>query len=886
MPSFHGEARASAVDFILAEYDRVISLSEPRWVSVTAPSGWGKTRLVQEFYRRLAMRQGDEAYWPANLLSSDGVQAAVASRKQLSAPFTHLPKSIPTYLWWGITCSLADSLVGDFASALSNLGTHAPYLDQAWWKLASASQRAERAMLGLRREVVKEGANDAVAAGLQTVTGAEPLGLGLAWWLGSRASELVSHRRTARHLVASDEEIAVDSQAIVTEAIGLLNRIGSVGLPIVIAIEDAHLLDVATARLLERVMMLNVPCLVITTQTQVVGQSVLAHSMWSREDRVQEIAAAGTSRSDFYRTMEIPLLTQEERASIANDCFEHLNADIAENLAIRYQNPLALMLFCGLPRHEISSGRATVAPTLEEIEAAPVSVKDMYRLTWTQLSPGTRLCLHLGTRISPRGVASVQGFDRSWDLRLLGAVASATGIVGAKAVDSAIESVRGQWIVNEAGLVSFLEEDQYDIAREDDDLLASSKVDRALEELARITQLAFANPLPLSSATWLLSQTAIALHMSGFSVGDETLANAGVTLVVELVGQSAELELAESVSKYMVASLKEGHFGRAALVAHSRALASLGRPDEAASELRKVLGRTTLLEGASPEERTVILTDLSSALHESGAYADAIDILELVLTETRPGGNNLRAYVTARTHLAMAFHGLGDNERALQEIEALVNSNAFATLEDETAALIARGAYADILRDSGAKSRALEIRQEVSLALQEKYGSEHPLALIARSNAAAMQSEQGDESRANALIELESLVRIRSRVSGPVSGAALGTRANFADALDLDGQHRRAVVEHRQVVKDSIRTLGSKHPLTLTRRNNLAISLSDRDNFDAAIGILEELISDMEEVLGKKHPRTRASTRALADLKEIARDYSTFHSNGFGQTWR
>lgn len=75
----------------------------PAWVTIAAESGYGKTRLVQEFYARLARLETVEEpsktpYWPAEL-PVDGLRLA------LNPHFTQHPdntvREIP-WLWWGI----------------------------------------------------------------------------------------------------------------------------------------------------------------------------------------------------------------------------------------------------------------------------------------------------------------------------------------------------------------------------------------------------------------------------------------------------------------------------------------------------------------------------------------------------------------------------------------------------------------------------------------------------------------------------------------------------------------------------------------------------------------------------------------------------------------
>ena len=68
-PPFVSEQRHELVDRLLAEFDRVCQSGTPQWWSIEGHSGWGKTRLIQELYRRLAAeRQSGAEYWPLSFL--------------------------------------------------------------------------------------------------------------------------------------------------------------------------------------------------------------------------------------------------------------------------------------------------------------------------------------------------------------------------------------------------------------------------------------------------------------------------------------------------------------------------------------------------------------------------------------------------------------------------------------------------------------------------------------------------------------------------------------------------------------------------------------------------------------------------------------------------
>ena len=72
---FVGADRRALTDDLVRAFESVCDSGSPRWVSMEAPSGWGKSRIAQEFYSRLAAEfQDDGRFWPPSILSGvDGL---------------------------------------------------------------------------------------------------------------------------------------------------------------------------------------------------------------------------------------------------------------------------------------------------------------------------------------------------------------------------------------------------------------------------------------------------------------------------------------------------------------------------------------------------------------------------------------------------------------------------------------------------------------------------------------------------------------------------------------------------------------------------------------------------------------------------------------------
>ena len=122
---FVDDARRELVDLLERAYLRVAGTAVPEWISIEAPSGWGKSRLVHELYRRLAAtHQDDGAFWPSSLAGAmaagaEGGDPGVDAVRKRTFPEQLSPATgaTPAWPWWGIGC---DHRYGTPLQALAN----------------------------------------------------------------------------------------------------------------------------------------------------------------------------------------------------------------------------------------------------------------------------------------------------------------------------------------------------------------------------------------------------------------------------------------------------------------------------------------------------------------------------------------------------------------------------------------------------------------------------------------------------------------------------------------------------------------------------------------------------------------------------------------------
>ena len=141
MAELVGAERRSLVDELVMSFDEVAQSGSPQWWSFEAPPGWGKTRLVQELYQRLAARQDAPGYWPPALQAAG--EDVGSSRKRVTPHFSQAELgATPGYFWWGVSClsrpgSEFEALVQD----LDQFARHEAGLERRWRELVSRRVR-------------------------------------------------------------------------------------------------------------------------------------------------------------------------------------------------------------------------------------------------------------------------------------------------------------------------------------------------------------------------------------------------------------------------------------------------------------------------------------------------------------------------------------------------------------------------------------------------------------------------------------------------------------------------------------------------------------------------------------------------------------------------
>lgn len=873
--TFVGAGRIAAVDGLVAAFDGV-QQHGATWVNFTAPSGWGKTSIAHEFYSRLAAAQAAPPYWPPVVVDVSTIPDVSARRKQVAPTVFHNPDSLPEFMWWGIACSVRNGTASvALAEDLGQFRAHLGYL------MLATRNAAER------RNFLKAVLGDLVSTMTElVVTSPVPTPAGMESEMGIAASVAKSilqsavgfwaERRQAKSeaaaLLSSDDEIRAEQETLIDTAVEAVVSVARGGLPVVVFVEDVHLADPALCEVLARVIAIDRPVLILTT-------AVPGHA--AENEALQEaITIAATAGRFVDASWDTPLpapfppganldaLALEDRMTMLRSEFTAADPAVAQLLCERYENPLALMLFCQLPRYRNAEGGLAIKAS--DIDRLPKSVRGLYESLWTELPGAVRTALALAAAGIPDRIDQELGRNHEWDWALTAEAARALGLPDAAAVADALRDTANAYawarIVSEH-LRRFHDPDQIIVAADDDSFFDE---DEALSALARALE--SATGLDLTDEEILhRSRLALALHATGHLTDLDLMTEAALNLVGTLSEQPLELDQVIEVSRYALAALPDEPSEIANTLRESlaTALVESGQVDAGIAELESLVDDCTVLYGPEDRATLVMRNGLGDALREGGHAAAAVALFEsLAEAAVQSLGPDDPTALIVRNNLALSLEDAGDSARAIAMHRALLPDRVRVLGPDDPGVLRTRNNLALALTNAGAHDEAIE-QFEVLVADRARIlGSDAPGTLTTRNNLALALTNAGRLEEA--VEEFRRVVDDRIRVLGPDHPRTMTSRSNLASTLARTGDLDAAIDLYRTIIAEEVRVLDELHPNTLMSRNNLAYWLAQRGDFDDAIDEFSSVLGDLEAVYGPDSPKSQQARRSLEETLERA----------------
>ena len=410
---FVGEGRKALVQGIVNRLDNLTDYkgdSNACLISLEAPSGWGKTRIIQEVYKQIAERQSSP-YWPISIIPEDE-DDPVSRRKHLVPSFVDVArdrKVLPEFFWWGLTCDMRSTnmLSRTLMEDIEQLRFHAPYLEAAWAasKLTGLGKYATvakaKSALGA---LFEEGAVTSLSKLAELGLGATPFGIGLGLKLVTSGAKAAKAQKDEHKMMQQGFEAHQSAdENLVDETVNLISRLAHKDLPIIICVEDIHKATSPILELIAKMVARNAPILILTTTwpgefEKITELNELLDTGWA-QDRVLRMEYDKPTPKGLPEEASLFQLQTKDLSEIILARFPKVKDKAVALLTKRYKNPLPLELVLNMKSFKLDYPYLEL--DAEDIENLPESVRDLYNSLWNELPEPVQQLLALSTELMP-----------------------------------------------------------------------------------------------------------------------------------------------------------------------------------------------------------------------------------------------------------------------------------------------------------------------------------------------------------------------------------------------------------------------------------------------------------------------------------------------------
>lgn len=867
-----GASRNDLVKDLVALFDGICASGEPLWVSLEAPSGWGKTRVGKEFYARLAARQRPPRYWP------DAISDLTYDKRKVVTPERGREAgSLPEFLWWGLPC-LGDERFPEPAlrGGLDLVDKHAPFVSIACDKQRGLTERAIARLVEERWQFAQEGLLEATTHTMSAAGAAIP-GVGLLALCMRLGTSAARTHRSKKEMVAAASMLGPDTEGLAQDVVEGLREFGRRRFPVVLFVEDLHLADGALLKTLEALMRQGSHVFVVSTMLpgmfeNIPGLSDLTVDLGERVLRVRHRELAVSP--PFTKGAGLTRLDREDCEEIVRFHYPRADDDAVALLTDLYDNPYALERVCYMGRYQKRHReRGDLHLTARDIDHFVSSTRDVYSEHWEQLPEWLKFRYGLAASISPGAISPAEGRrNHTWNDAVLEEVADSLALPLAAdllGVDAPADAFGWELHIDEC-LRQWSETDQHTIAAESGRNLLIRETEfthyGTLERVARVVERD-------TTPSVHTARTIIALHAQNH-INDNTAVARAIAVVLNYLSydDTAATERAHLYNLYRLLGPTglDDYTDLRVRFNGIHAIDQSGRPDRAADAFREL--HSDAEDRFGPRDFHALRSRRSQAmaLSRAGRVDKAIEMLqELVSDESEILGAKDPDTLPTRSDLAVALQAGDRAQEAVVILKKVVDEATEWFGPKNRHTLGWRHNLATALLASGDAKRAVSMFQEVAEAQADVLGERHPQTLASLANR-AMALRHVD--RVDDAIELsEKVIDARRSVLGNKHPDTLSSRHNLATAQMMKGLGKEAASLLEEVIGDQSRVLGEDHPHTLLSRRVRAQALLIED-VDEAIPLLKQVFIDQFRALEPGHPDTVESRDLLVlALQELGR---------------
>jgi len=268
-PLFVGESRHKALMQLEGAYYRSIQENRPSLVVVSGIAGSGKTRLVQEFFNRLASGQPEPRYWPTHFSSVTLGTSLLKSRNLIHPQEVSIRTAKRTFGWYAQTCRrAADDPDLQFQSAVES---HRKLIDlHPKRKVQRLSAYVSAAVVASALTIEFLDNYIALPSLLQWCARVAGL-VSFGWSLREFLTTILENRPDAQK---SKQSSSSDSDSVLNESLNFIRtEVERFKTPTVIVIDEWHASDFGTQSFVESLLSIGGPCFVILTRWLTGGEN-------------------------------------------------------------------------------------------------------------------------------------------------------------------------------------------------------------------------------------------------------------------------------------------------------------------------------------------------------------------------------------------------------------------------------------------------------------------------------------------------------------------------------------------------------------------------------------------------------------------------------------
>lgn len=359
--------------------------SGPSLIVVSGPSGSGKTRIVREVYANLIAKQDEPHYWSPlsdSMPGSDTSLGLVTSRKIIGPDrrrFVWPIDAFPSFLWISVPATaLGDgSLVSSIGLIEDQVELHSRAVIaraiRASGKTGALVREFKALTSGMGSELRDEAFSEVAGRALEALLGTAVPGAGLVVDATKKLWDQRIKNRTLLVEAATTSERNSGLKRTETVLDALL-ELGGLDTPIIIAVEDAHLIDSTTRRLFERL---------LETRSNVV---ILA-TAWPEGERRTEFSSLVRAMEDrrICSRFSLAPMADAELGEIVRQIYPRTDDNVVRDIAKRFVTPLAIQVFLSLDLIRRSAVNGELKISAAALSRFPMQLRGLYLERWNEL---------------------------------------------------------------------------------------------------------------------------------------------------------------------------------------------------------------------------------------------------------------------------------------------------------------------------------------------------------------------------------------------------------------------------------------------------------------------------------------------------------------------